>query len=109
MDQYVITLLHGTWAHGAAWTKDGSPLRALVGKEMQELGATIGFERLDWSGNNRHEDRRADAVKIRRELRELVRKHEKARHFVIAHSHGGNVALRAIRKSPFLRRRIEGV
>ena len=44
-----VTLVHGTWAPGAPWTQEGSPLwRELKAR----FGDSVAVDRFDWSGDN---------------------------------------------------------
>jgi hypothetical protein len=92
--QYVITLIHGTWAQDAAWTREGSPLREAL---TLALGRPMRFERFQWSGANTHPARARAATELRQVLRRLQADYPAAQHYVIAHSHGGNVACYALR------------
>lgn len=82
----MVTLVHGTWARHAAWTQEDSRLwRALINK-----GYTV--ERVSWSGWNRYTARARGSVA----LGDHLDRHPDVHHVVIAHSHGGNVAVRAL-------------
>jgi len=88
-----FTLLHGTWAPGAAWTQPGS---ALAEGLRRRFGADTRIEALGWKGWNRVGARHRGALALAAHLRQLNLAPDQ-RHFVIAHSHGGNVALYAMR------------
>lgn len=69
--------------------------------ELQEhlrlkLGLTPAFRMFNWSAANRFAARRAAAEELRRELEQSLTEHPDADHFVVAHSHGGNIALAAL-------------
>lgn len=89
----VITLVHGTFAKRAKWTREGSVLRTHLAKS---LPARVEFQRFEWSGRNRNADRKSAA----RRLGDLVSRRTltdpEAHQFLIGHSHGGNVALYAL-------------
>jgi hypothetical protein len=88
----IITLIHGTWAREAPWTQEGSLLvRALRAADPE---ATI--ERLKWSGGNSHAARLEAAARLVHRIRGCHRRHPAAKHYVIAHSHGGNVVRYAL-------------
>ena len=59
--------------------------------------ATVAFAPFVWSGRNTHTARIAGGLALRRALRERVRQFPAARHLLIAHSHGGNVAVYGLR------------
>jgi hypothetical protein len=90
----VITLVHGTWAPDAPWTKEGSSLRA---KLRNRLGERTVFRTFTWSGRNSHLARLQAGVELRSDLEASIAHYPNAKQFVIAHSHGGNVALYALR------------
>jgi alpha/beta hydrolase family protein len=107
---HVITLVHGTWARGAPWTQPDSPFCCQLRGELTGRGATrVEFFRFDWSGKNTHEDRRIASVQLRKQLLAQFANEPHACHYVVAHSHGGNVALRAVRRSRSLKKDLSGV
>jgi hypothetical protein len=61
-----------------------------------------------WSGRNRVADRSRAAARLTRKLRLRLKQHPTARHYVVAHSHGGNVALYAMR-DPQVGSRLDGL
>jgi len=97
----LVTLVHGTFARGTSWTQDGSTLRQRIAEALQVAADGIIFDVFEWSGRNTHRAR----IKAGHELAahiEAVRKILPAscRRFIIAHSHGGNVALLAHKHLP---------
>ena len=93
---YVITTVHGTFAPDAAWAQQDSAFceRLQRGLEGQSI-----VRRYQWSGRNSH-DARSDAVgALCHYLEEGKRLYPTAEHIVVAHSHGGNVALWSARQS----------
>jgi pimeloyl-ACP methyl ester carboxylesterase len=101
----VMTLVHGTFAPRAAWTRaDSAMAKALV----REFGPRTLIRSFDWGGRNSHDARRAGGLNLARQLEEELSRYPSARHFVIAHSHGGNVALYAL-KSPAVERGLTGM
>jgi hypothetical protein len=97
---FEITLVHGTWGRGvffktrdAPWTRGSS---GLCTRLETRLGGGVRWHRYAWTGRNSHEARTAAALKLRAELKERIARNATAKHVVIAHSHGGNVALMAI-------------
>lgn len=93
MGNYVVTLVHGTFSRNAAWTKDDS---FLIQKLKSGLPGNIVISRFPWSGHNRFNARISAAADLRAHLEKLISTHPNAEHYVIGHSHGGNVALWAI-------------
>jgi pimeloyl-ACP methyl ester carboxylesterase len=101
----IITLVHGTWARRAMWTLPGSPLcRTLV----HAADAPVLFQRFIWSGRNSISARRRAVNGLIEHLHSLIEEWPHARHYVVAHSHGGNVAFQAL-ADPLLNERIGGL
>lgn len=95
---YVITLVHGTFARKAAWIREESTFRKYLSDNL--LSANILFLPFTWSGGNSVSARHEAAQQLRSSLTATVALHPEARHFVIGHSHGGSVALYAVSGSP---------
>jgi pimeloyl-ACP methyl ester carboxylesterase len=91
----VVTLVHGTFAKGAPWTKDGSILRQQIAAELGSLEHDVIFDVFEWSGRNTHKARVKAGYRLADHIRELRKRYPIAKHFIVAHSHGGNVALLA--------------
>ena len=96
----VVTLVHGTFAKGAPWTKDGSILRRKIAAELGSLEKDVIFDVFEWSGRNTHKARVKAGYRLADHIRELKKHYPIAQHFVVAHSHGGNVALLAHKHLP---------
>ncbi len=90
----VLTLVHGTFASEADWVKEGSILRRTLAGQR---GATVVFRSCRWSGGNTHAQRLDDAELLRCDLHKALAEFPNGKHFVLAHSHGGNLALYALR------------
>lgn len=88
----IITLIHGTWAREAPWTQEGS--RLVLALQTADPEARI--IRLEWSGGNSHAARLEAAEMLVHHVRGCRRCHPAAKHYVIAHSHGGNVVRYAL-------------
>lgn len=82
----MVTLVHGTWARNAPWTLEGSRMW----RALEEQGYEV--DRADWGGGNRFSSRRDAAATLRAQLQGQ----QGFDRFVVAHSHGGNIALRAL-------------
>jgi pimeloyl-ACP methyl ester carboxylesterase len=89
---YVIVPIHGTWARKAKWIQPGSPLLSCLSKELG--GAVV--EPFLWSGKNSHNARRRAAEDLRTHIGKLTMNIAGSQIVVIAHSHGGTVALYAV-------------
>jgi hypothetical protein len=88
----VVTLVHGTWARHSAWAKPGSAFREQVEASLPGLR---GIETFEWSGRNSADARQMAAWRLRHHAENIRRNHIGAGHYVVAHSHGGTVALNA--------------
>ncbi len=89
----VVTLVHGTWATNAAWVESSSKLSSdLLARLPQPLVTNV----FRWSGKNSASARNIAAANLAEELRKLIDHNPEAHHYVIGHSHGGNVALKAV-------------
>lgn len=86
-----ITLIHGTFAPDAAWTRPGSAL-------AQQLLSTFDdahVSRFRWSGRNSFLARQRAAQRLAARIGELRWKHPKAKQIIVGHSHGGSIALQS--------------
>ena len=104
--KHFVFLVHGTWGRGeSAWyhttstsTSFASKLRVALGKRGIESESVIFFP-FEWKGGNTHIDRLEGAASLASKLIELRRQYVNVAdikiHFV-AHSHGGNVVLKAL-------------
>jgi hypothetical protein len=113
----VVTLIHGTWARNAPWTR---PAARDVGPSQEQEAPTlrqaiedafpggVEFRTFDWSGRNSLGARQDEARRLRNQLLANPTSDPGVRHFLVAHSHGGNIALYALR-DPDVRNRIAGV
>jgi len=88
----IVTFVHGTFARDAKWTQPDAPLSVHIRKA---LGEDVYINVFNWSGKNSVYARTNGARHLAWHLETLQSHHPKARHYVIAHSHGGNVALYA--------------
>ena len=91
----VITLVHGTFARHAPWMREGPLYKAL-----QNLPGKTLFSRFCWTGSNSHTDRLRAGEDLATHLAGLSDPEKdtgKAPHFVVGHSHGGNVMLYALK------------
>jgi len=86
----VVTLVHGTWGRKAEWTRHSSPLcRSL----LSQAPGQVYLAPFPWSGRNTSRARIAAAERLRYHIISLIERYPAAAHFVVAHSHGGNIAL----------------
>jgi len=89
----VITLVHGTWARRARWTRPGSTIQKHLSQAIPAPKLIVEFS---WSGNNSPNAREAASRALGDLVKNQLAQHPRAEHFVIGHSHGGNVALKAL-------------
>ncbi len=120
MGAMVTLVVHGTFADDASWWKLGEGgeetfadrLEArLASRGMEDtvwrpvLTAGMEYEDFAWSGENRDRDRRQGAAKLARSLGRLADElgataDDQLQVNLVAHSHGGNVALDLLRRLP---------
>lgn len=92
--RFVVTLVHGTFARGAAWVRaEGSIAQAL----RHRFGDSVVIEEMSWSGGNHFRARRDAAEKLRHHVLRPREDAAETSHVVIAHSHAGNVVMYAAR------------
>jgi hypothetical protein len=103
--QLLITLVHGTWGRGffpghrrqnrpPLWFEVGSPFLARLCAEIGDIPHQI--KPLLWSGANSIFERDRTAQVLAEYLSAEHAEHPLASQLIIAHSHGGNIALRAL-------------
>lgn len=100
----IVILIHGTWGLNSPWTLEGSALRRV----LRETFGEECIERFRWSGWNSHQARLKASKRLAARVRRSLSSYLDAKHFVIAHSHGGNVLLYSMRDDPSIRR-ISGI
>jgi hypothetical protein len=103
--RYRLILVHGTWARGAKWIEPGSETVKGVVAQLHAPAATVAMR---WSGRNTFSARRQASEMLGKEIQEQASRHPNDKIFVIAHSHGGNVAMQAIQNGD-VRDKISGL
>jgi pimeloyl-ACP methyl ester carboxylesterase len=88
-----VVLVHGTFARNALWIKEGSKLRHAI---QESIPNPIHFIDFEWSGSNSFKARRGAASELGVLLDKAFDENPKAAIIIIGHSHGGNVALKAL-------------
>ena len=101
---YLVTLVHGTWPDPDGWVSARSFLRCQLACHLGD----VVFRDFTWAGTNTHAARTEGGARLAQFLRAGREQHPDARHVIIAHSHGGNVALYAMR-DPAARRAVDGI
>jgi hypothetical protein len=104
---YVVHTVHGTYAPDAPWTKESSSFSEQL---KRDLGWRVKIESFGWSGKNSVSARWEAAQNFRRHLEEKLNDKEYvgAKHIIVSHSHGGNVAFWALANEA-LASRVAGV
>jgi hypothetical protein len=103
-DQLFITVVHGTWPDGlfrtllgrrrrTYWFDDGSSFFTRLSAELGDIPHRI--QSLPWRGENSVYERDKAARSLAEYLSAEHAEHPHATQLIIAHSHGGNIALRA--------------
>lgn len=99
----VVVFVHGTWGRGilpfrltpvAAWCKEGSQIRETI---QATLDCPVHFEAFPWSGRNSTGARLAAANHFLEYLSSVRHKWPELPIHIVAHSHGGNVAMYCLR------------
>lgn len=88
---FSVITIHGTWAQNAPWTKDDSLLSHHLHREFGQQVQLLNF---DWSGKNSWASR-IDASKKLNQFISSTLIDKSIPYFLIAHSHGGNIAIGA--------------
>jgi pimeloyl-ACP methyl ester carboxylesterase len=103
---FVVTLVHGTWGWRSPFLRHDSLMQNRL---RLELGPDTRFVQFRWSGLNSVIARSRAASRLSEELATTISQYPSASHLVLAHSHGGNVALKALEMNPKLEEQICGV
>jgi len=94
-----ITCVHGTYGRSrsqSAWYRKTSPIVREIASRATSKKFTIEHGYVEWSGCNSSLARRKGAQLVRKRLMRVANDGSFAYHIIIAHSHGGNVALTAL-------------
>lgn len=107
--QLLITLVHGTWGrgffpkreepsarlgNGTLWFEEGSPFLVRLNTELKDISHQS--KALLWSGKNAIFEREKAAQVLAEYISTEHLDRPEATQLIIAHSHGGNIALRAL-------------
>ena len=104
----VVTLVHGTWARAAAWARSDSPLCQSLREAAAQSGSQVEFKTCVWSGSNSVRGREEAARTLVEQLGKDFKQAPTASHFIIGHSHGGNIAVDAA-CAPGVGERLSGI
>ena len=97
----VVTLVHGTWGRRSSWRSATSPLGAALSRSFPNALITP----FNWGGANTITSRARAGHALSEHLHRLITRHPRAAHWMIAHSHGGTIAMYALNEE-FLRTRV---
>ena len=101
----VVTTVHGTYANRATWVNPDSKLGQAL---TQRFGVGVVVVPFRWSGRNNPSARAKAKDKLQEHLHCMRQTYKDSRQYIVAHSHGGNVAFYALRDEA-LRNAIAGV
>lgn len=119
-DKTTTLIIHGTFAKDESWWRLGGGRQETFADRLESalaqrdcggtvwqpaLDAGMSYDAFDWQGGNRHRERVAGARKLRASLAALADKlgaseESPVRVNFVAHSHGGNVVLEALKRLP---------
>jgi pimeloyl-ACP methyl ester carboxylesterase len=97
MDYIVFTLVHGTFARNARWRHTNAPL---VKSLFTGFGPNTVVQTYGWSGGNSHSARLRAGAGLAGMIRATAAQYPTHKHILVAHSHGGNVVLYALKEIP---------
>ncbi len=92
--KYHIVLIHGTFAPNAPWTDSNSDFCKRI---TNQLDGDVTFQVFNWSGKNSHKSRLSAAKELKAIL-ETGCGESDCKKIIIAHSHGGNIAMYALKE-----------
>lgn len=99
IDPIHITLVHGTNATDGSWFRENSRFR----KQLQmALPMPIEYHYILWDGHNSHASRLTAAKRLSDHVAEIKQLGSPTHHYLICHSHGGNIALYAAKDRSFV-------
>jgi len=94
---YLITLVHGTFATKAPWASEGSNLCSKIRSALAPEHK-VDFFSFNWSGKNSNQARFSASEELAQVLKEQETLYPGKKKIIIAHSHGGNIAMYALKK-----------
>ncbi len=100
----LFVIIHGTASRTARWIRPDSRIRRRLERHFGRRGKTISFE---WTGANTDAARLTAGTELGRRILELDGEFG-APIYLVAHSHGGNIAMYAMR-DPAVEAKVAGV
>ena len=113
---FVVTCVHGTWGRGffsprsgyqpqspvgpsvRRWFEPASAFQQNIEQALRALGLQAKFDYFEWSGDNSVFERDKAGGALAERLRSQSERFPGHTKVIIAHSHGGNVAMRALHR-----------
>ena len=96
----IIILVHGTWGKDEkGWYQNLDAPDCFTNNLKRSLNGDLSnsiFIPFEWSGDNTHIEREVAGKNLAEKLIELRNKYKDSKFHFIAHSHGGNVILKAL-------------
>lgn len=92
--ELIVSLVHGTWGTRSPLADETS---SFCDGLRDRLDEPVHFSAFRWSGDNSHVARIAASRKLREYVAAVKEAHPAARHYLVCHSHGGNIAFYALR------------
>lgn len=96
-----IILVHGTFGRGSDWIKSGSVIRTHLKNNLLE---NVQFHVFKWSGLPSYVARHRASTELAHYIEALPETAGHCIYFIIAHSHGGNIAMYAMRRPQVCRK-----
>lgn len=100
--KHVIFLVHGTWGKSAdGWyiSEEDESFRSALAEAIDQssiAGSDIEYVPFEWEHNNSHKDRLDGAEKLGKMMFSMREDDPEVYFHLVAHSHGGNVVLKAL-------------
>ena len=94
----VVTLVPGTWAGKAAWIRADSPLSSALTTALHHgRGRSTSVPNFPLSPRAQLPSSPGAGARLAEQLQGQISENAGARQWVVAHSHGGNIALHAVK------------
>ena len=90
-----VYLVHGTFSPDAEWIEPQSPLALRV---QESLPPNSTLQKFVWDGRNSFQSRRDAAKVLAERINRFLQTNASGSVHIVAHSHGGNIALLAIQQ-----------
>src|SRR5436309_2555838 len=97
MRKIYVQLVHGTWAGKAKWTEENSEFRNRLDQALSKYFGEVKIECVKWNGWNRWQMRSVISAKVLKNLQWAHSELSGYEFLIVGHSHGGNIALDALR------------